>query len=584
MIRRITVPYYLQRGILPNSRGAMNREIFGADTETYKGTPYTFQIAGKDYEKFQRVSPTNITERFFQTLYDDIPHNSRIWFHNLEFDAPVLLYPFIKNFESNAFEMHSSGIWVNVLFGKVNFVIIKIGTKRWELVDSFAFFKTSLEKLGVSLGISLPKMKKPRRLGETRYVGKEWEYFKKYAMRDAALSYHVGLHIEGFHKIYDVKPCISVPQLSAQIFRHKFIPQNSAIPAVPEEIDCASRLSYHGGKSGLYNSPGVYKGVRLYDINSAYPYAMTQLPNFLGASYCEKENPSLTGTLRCGIYKVSGFSSERMYNPLRTHNFEKITGEFKGIWITSYELQTILRHRYVDSLSCEKAYVVFPGRGRNPLREFVNHFYAKKRECKEGDPLREFYKVVLNALYGKFIQNVIIERGDVYTHFDELKDPNVIFRAGGLWNPLIATLITGYVRAWLTELEIRYKALFSSTDSIMTRQRIKTSKELGALSLKAEGDVVLLRQKFYVLWDSKRKIQAYALHGYHGYLPGLLSMLRSGKRTYAHKRMRKVRECAKSKETPLTFATFYKRINLSLTSPIPIPRLTMERNGKTIHL
>jgi len=82
------------------------------------------------------------------------------------------------------------------------------------------------------------------------------------------------------------------------------------------------------------------------------------------------------------------------------------------------------------------------------------------------------------------------------------------------------------------------------------------------------------------MWNGKREITAYALHGYHGYLPGLLSMIRSGKRTYFHQRMRKVRECLRSGERPLTMARYFKKINLSLTNRLDVPPLKWR--GKTI--
>ncbi len=581
MIREIQRPHWVFRGVKPNHRHFKEIPLFGADTETVKGEPYTFQLYGQNVSTIQYVNRANVLNKFCDYIYAHLP-SGIIYFHNLEFDLPVLFFPFLSAFKDSTFVLYDKkqGFSADILFGKVNYCKLGLREKQYELVDTFSFFKTSLAKLAQKF--DLPgKVKKPRGLGSRKFTGKERKAFEVYAMRDAEVTYGVGKKIREFHAKYDVINTMSAPQLSARIFRHKFIPEGSSIPACDYEVDVAAVLSFHGGKNGLYADPGIYEGVRVYDINSAYPYAFTQLPNFLDSSfrYTRKyEGP--------GIYCVSGVSQNKPYNVIRNHNFEAVIGPFDKLWLTSYELDCAIRHRHVAEFRIHEGYeVVSPRRSSNPLLDFALHFYEKKQN--EKGTLREFYKIMLNSLYGKFIQNVASnDTGESFLTSVKggTKPTEENYVAGGLWNPMVATLVTGYVRAYLTDLEERYKSLHSSTDSIMTKRVIKESDKLGGLALKAYGTALLIRPKLYLLWDKKREVTAYATHGYHGSLKHLVSMLRSGRRKYAHPHMFKVRESFKQKRKPLVMETLFKSINIPIEGKLTLPALHVVRDGKTIKL
>jgi hypothetical protein len=543
----------------------------------------TVQLYGIELAEVERVNRRNVTERFLSLLDERVPSGSRIYLHNLEFDLPVLFYPFLKAFTESSFTLASRDgrFKATLLAGKINHAVVSLDGKSWELIDTFAFFKSSLARLAETFKLP-PKLPKPRGLGRRRYDGKEWSAFRRYALRDAETAFALGMEIERFHERYDIPATLSAPKMSATIFKRKYLEKGRELPANPRDLDEASVLSYHGGKNGLYTEPGIYRRVYVYDINSAYPFAMTQIPSFLGAEYRWVKNPLRQGfnrilkrgQLAVGIYCISGESLPKMYNPLRDHEFRSVVGTFDRIWVTSYELATLRRHGFVSGMVCDEGYTLVPHEKENPLASFARHFYDLKSREKGG--LREFYKIVLNSLYGKFIQNVLEDVPENIADMvgRELKGDERVFQAGGLWNPFLATLITGYVRAYLTELEIEYGSLHSSTDSVMTVRPIPTSQELGALSLKTKGTALLLRPKLYLVWDAKREISAYALHGFHGGLAQFVRMMRKGSRVYPHFRMTKVKESFRTKGMrPLTMARFFKRINLDVSGPLAIPKL-----------
>lgn len=583
MIRDIRVPPWVRRGIMRNDIRHKDREIFGADTETIDGEPYAFQVYGNDpaHRTVTFVNRRTVTDRFLRFLWT-LPSRSVLFLHNLEFDLPVLLYPYIDAFKDSNFELGNRTFKVEVLCGKVNhasFVLRQGRTRKtYELVDTFAFFKSSLASLAETF--ELPgKMKKPRKLGSVRYKGKELDYFIAYALRDAEVAYELGLRIVDFHRAQDVRLTMSAPQLSARIFKHRYIPKEKRIPANPQELERAAVLSYHGGKNGFYGKPGIFKGVRVYDINSAYPYAFTQLPNFLNCDYHHVLEPSITEWRKWyGIVCASGVSEPKTYNLLRDHAFKPIYGPFERVWFTSYEWSLALKHGFVRDHYAHEAWEVIPaGQGMNgrnheianPLRGFAEDFFKLKSESKGA--VREFYKIVLNSLYGKFIQNVADNGEGVLGNEETIHSRHV---AGGLWNPLIASLITGFVRAYLTELEIAFGAIHSSTDSVATtRKDVPIGSDLGGMSLKAVGTGLFLRPKLYVVWDHNRAVQSFALHGFHGTLRTFLRLVRSGKRLYFHQRITKVKESRRQGMKPLVMKSFFKRVNLELDAPLPVPKL-----------
>ena len=576
MERFIHFPWYVFRGIRPGTRMYKEREVFGADSETYKGAPYTIQIFGRNVVRIQRVSKRNILDYFLGWIMG-LPANSAVYVHNLSFDLPVFLFPLLRYLQSySRFELDVDGVNLRILYGKVCHMDVSYKGRSWEIVDSFAFFKASIHNTAKKLGIEKGKLKKPRGLGNRKFIGKDWPSFAEYAMRDAELAYLIGLKIEAFHKDYDVVQTISAPQLAAKVFKRHYV--KSEIPCPPYDVCRASILSYHGGKSGLYVEPGIYRKVYLYDINSAYPYAFTKLPNFQGATYhYGKYKPK-----EVGIWNVSGVSATDKYNLLRDHTFKPLVGLFEKIWVTSYELQCALKHGWLPEFTIHEGYWIKPGRGSNPLAQYGRELYDKKLASGGSDVLREFYKILLNSLYGKFIQNIANNDDDSTTINLSSQGKGIWYQAGGLWNPLLASLITGYVRAMLTDMEVNYSVLHSSTDSIMTTKRIATFSDLGKLSLKSFGNVLLIRPKFYLLWSPQsHKLESLATHGYHGVIPQLIRMLRKGGRVYKHKHMNKLRESLRTGRTPLVMEMLTKSINIPIKGRIQIPTLKWtDSNGK----
>jgi hypothetical protein len=207
---------------------------------------------------------------------------------------------------------------------------------------------------------------------------------------------------------------------------------------------------------------------------------------------------------------------------------------------------------------------------RNPFAEFVDFFFKLKDTAK--NPTEKLLaKIILNSLYGKMIQTIESEDGNVKNIrvlkedtsykanyifdadsgvFIENKGSN-IFQAGGMFNPFIATLITGFARAYLHRLEHKYKALHSSTDSVKTIIPCIEDKRLGGIKIECVGKCILFRNKLYLHYNQAGELKKYALHGFIGRPEQLLKLFKQKKNFYYTKHLYKVREAFRQGKTPL---------------------------------
>jgi DNA polymerase type B, organellar and viral len=177
------------------------------------------------------------------------------------------------------------------------------------------------------------------------------------------------------------------------------------------------------------------------------------------------------------IYKVRGEIKGRC--PYGVFMDVSGTGFFReghfDTWVTGWELAAAEDEVVLQDV--DDGYVRYPAPdATNPLADYVEFFFQKKRETPNTDPRYEMYKFLLNSLYGKFIQ--LTDEIDT-----DLGTPLRV--GGGLFNPFWAGQITGHCRARLHELEHHCRALHSSTDSILTRVReIPTGSALGNLEVR----------------------------------------------------------------------------------------------------
>lgn len=603
MLKTVSYPKFVLSGIRANHRATpldSSLRLFASDNETFDGKPHYLTISdGSDFLG-RYVKPSTV----FETWRDWIFSRSRsrgvnlCYFHVLNFDSLVILYEKRSEIYRQGAEFHFDykGCEIEGLHGKINALTIRYDDKILKVLDTYAFTTATLDRSLKMFNIDAVKMDKPARLGRIEYDklspdDPERVYFEAYSDNDTHALWKLARKVVDYHREYDVRLSLSLPQFAARVFRHHFFKRDEVIPFPPVEAARAAELSYHGGKNGCYlPRPTIVEDAYEADISSAFPYAMSLLPQMVKGGYCrvKKYVPGVPG-----VYLVSGRDHGR-YPLIFDHGFRHVR-DFKDLWITGHEVARSIDNPDVDlKISDGWIWIHDEKYTHNALREYVEHFYSLKEKTPKSDPNYAFFKLCLNGAYGKFCQAVAVaERewledpktpksavGVDYAWDDVVGDYVKIHRehrAGGLYNPFIATQITGHTRGYLYDLENTYGAFHSATDAIKSTKLVPSRKGLGGIKIETFGRCYTFRNKLYLHYArstefcghdlSKVKhfdrdgqhLCKYGLHGFKGSLDDLVSSrhdLISGKPLeYEYNHMIRLREGLKRKESVCSMTT-----------------------------
>lgn len=548
--------------------------IIGFDTETCEGPPITVQLYTEHNPKANAcifVDEKNVLKKTLAHLERHCKGEEVVMVgHNLKFDLLSLFYPICDQLVANKygdFEF-TYGEWKMFgVYGTPTFCRMEKGDTRIMLIDGFSWFRTSLAQVAKLLCPDLPKLKHPKGLGTKRFTSSDTE-FVEYAMRDAEVSFHQGLAIDTMAREFDIGQPVSVADMASRIFQRGYI--IDPIFNVSQRIAEGAVKSYHGGKNNLVQgaAPAWHSGVDAWDLSSAYPHAMTQLPAF--------SKPKLFAASRVfsprtrvfnphGVYCITGKVPACDWPVIFDHSFKPIQGAFENIWVTGYELNEARR---AGEISLSKVWGHVYDTDRDPVTEtafqaYCHDFYQLKQNAT--DPVRRFmYKTLLNSLYGKFIQSREVEDGH----------GGVGWQHGPLYHPFAATLITGHTRAVMHRLEHETQAIHTATDGIFCGKNnspvngFDWAPQSGLGCIEAEGrgcELALLRNKLYILysekpedgWPSfvrpKRYVMKAAKHGFQGTIKDLEELVMHNRRKYATERPNTLRTALRQGKVPNKF-------------------------------
>lgn len=523
--------------------------VIGIDSETCKGEPITIQLFSEDQSNINDcifVDGENVSTKLFDYLSRKCRKSGyyRIYGHNLKFDLISFFWPVYKQLAHlDGFEFRIGDWNVSGFYGTPCFVRARKGNCVVEIVDSFLWFASSLANIADTYFPDTPKLSRPAGLGKKKFTKKDIG-FVEYAMQDAIIAAKLGRIIEQMHADLEIKQQISLAGMSATVFRSHFL--KNEIVQVPKEFIKPAINAYHGGKNNVITgaAPKWHNNVHSYDVSSAYPYSMTQLPGYSD----ETGYKDYLGTFKTrevpanGIYLVSGAVPNCEWPALFHHNFKPIKGEeIHEVWVTGYELNEALNHDEIKIKGMIKGlYYDYIGYEDLPLKRFSEYFYKAKEEA--NNPIDKFRnKIVLNSLTGKFIQTK-------ETYIADENDNLVKGRiAAGMFQPMIAGAITGHTRSIMHYLEHELEAIHTATDGVFTYKKASKSlnlpkQGLGSLKYEGSGTLALVRNKLYVMYadDGKiasmnfkgQRIKKYARHAFQGTLKDLEDYLAFGKRKY----------------------------------------------------
>ena len=610
-----------------------NIRIFGADCETVRGRALSLQICGPEDELFKYVDGASILPIFLDWVFPRCRDKgvNLVYFHNLRFDFRILFNVYAKlmyeQYHDIRLRLFMDGrvvpkaddptdfVAISIIYGKVNkATLTRLGT-TFHIFDSMAFTQASLARSLKMFGVKETKHDAPDTLGKLDYRSlppsdKVRRDFEAYAIQDARGERGLGLRIMDFHREYGVAPSLSLPSFAARVFRKKFMRPTDTIPFPPVPCVKASEFAFHGGENwGPPDGPAIVEDVYEADISSAYPHAMSCLPGQTLGEYVQVRK-LVPGSV--GIYRLSGRVEPYKYPLIFDHAFEPLSPgtRFNGLWHGSYEVDLILKHN--PDIQITDGWIWKPKRGsRNMFGDYARFFYEKKQSTPREDPAYHFYKIMLNALFGKTVSTIPVVSDELREEIRKLQESGVdvpdnlviderwdevlgryirvktTWRAGAFYNPFWGALITSHTRAYLYSLETKYHALHSATDAIKTIHKVPATKGLGGINLEAFGRCYFLRNKLYLhhskgyeyCGHDKKKPPCYprkhrkegqpflepdgqhlckvALHGYKGPLWMLWearhSIMKSREYAYKYEHVVGLREGLKREETPGDF-------------------------------
>jgi len=409
-------------------------------------------------------------------------------------------------------------------------------------IDSFNYFKTSLEKLGELIGMSKTNVK------EYDLSPEEWNEVLEVDGKERVIT---DTHIlyEFFHKFLSMGFVygISIASTSFNTFRKNFLKRKITMRL--KDVNMAVR-SYRGGRVEVYLKDKLVE-VNVYDVNSEYPFVMRE--NKFSVKFSreyeritleeiEKNKDYHNFLVRCD-YK---FPKDIIRTPIMVKDEKegKLVDKkkAKNVVLTGAEILEAVKYgaefTFYEGVAYESDYI---------FKEFVDTFYKYKKEAK-NEYEKNFYKLILNSTYGKYGQHnpqvtvlrdpAIIKRvleialsndskhvkldGKVYTVHDkdfitfrkEILPFNDIEVDKLAVNPIIvASEVTAYGRLLIFNYQKSAgfeNVYYTDTDSLHTNYKVRlpTSNDLGALKLEVKrGKAIYHSVKDYELFyiDDKGK-------------------------------------------------------------------------------
>lgn len=554
------------RDIIHLSRKYKDKKFITCDTESIMGKPYCIQFYDGETAQIIYDKEKNITDCFLDYIKENFEPGMVIWFYWMGFDMPMTFFNQKNLFTYDNFDLDidDGDFTFHFVCDKVWFADCTYKGKRFYIRDAFQYFHKSLDKVSKDLKVNTPKMKRPDYIGLREPTDEERDYYETYSINDVLCLWEVVEWIDNNHVDYNIPISISIADFCGKIFKKDFMRKGDVIKALDNSVSVPALLSYHGGKSEFYlDHPAKIREIYEYDIVSAYPYAMSKLPNFLNCEYRKSKENKYNG--EHGLYCIT-VTTKCPHWPIYTHDF-KHSNYFYKTWITGYELLELIREMPMDEIFIHESIIVIEHEPleTNSLYHYVQHFFKKKNEATNPTE-RLFAKICLNALYGKFISKLMEDQ------YDEAEAKYV---GGALFNPFIATLITGFVRAYVHRIEDVLQPFHTSTDSFITRnpdgvKMFPGENGLGALELKCQGNAYIFRRKLYLINDEQDNIKKDALHGFYSTKEKLWEMYMNRKNKYMStyynfERMVKLKEAYISRDPDiLPFVMTNKTVKLGI--------------------
>lgn len=445
-------------------------------------------------------------------------------------DVQFVLESIVRRGPDTPFEVSASLAGSSAIIVKV-----KRGNNVWTFCDSFWLFRTSLRKIGESMGlykgggedfrcpgvddrkIRIPRIRDGKRVGTKDVLSCGHEpgtcmfyapmpLLLEYNQRDCEILWKAIARFENEVLELGGELKHTIASTALRLFRARFLKSTihtvKSINEDAREAYTASRVEVFAPRS---NGPGFS-----WDINSSFPHSMLApapgnltrvnrtLPDSGGLYVAQATVNVPHGTSVPPLpYRHDG----RVYFP---------TGTWGG-WFTSVDLD-YLQEKGGTVLGVSKVYHFEPF---TDLADYVSVIYELRRV--ENDPFRKLvYKYLLNSLYGKFAERSEKERILIRPQCTaglRTIAPGIFAETQDIPVSHTHVPIAAHITALSRRLLGRYidqarelgRVFYCDTDSVFTDAVMPTSDALGGLKKEKEyTDAVFVAPKLYRCDESVR--------------------------------------------------------------------------------
>lgn len=262
---------------------------------------------------------------------------------------------------------------------------------------------------------------------------------------------------------------------------------------MPIQVHEASKIAFSGGRFELFQAGRITGPINAVDINSAYPYALTQVPSLHPdeGEWVHVENPE--NVERFGVYRIRFIAPNA--TPLEYRAMPLFYRDHRGMisypnavhgWYWSPEAALA---RGLPGVRIEEGWVWKSNEQIYPW-EFLADMYGTRMRLGKTNLLSMPFKLGPNSLYGKYAQTVGWDR-----------EKNLPPKSHAL---PVAGWVTSYCRAMLYAAMMRApgRIIAVETDAIYTTASpeqlgISVGKELGQWGHDVYDEMLYLQSGMY---------------------------------------------------------------------------------------
>lgn len=311
-----------------------------------------------------------------------------VFAHNLGFDSTIIdLF--------HAMDVYNLTCQYYILDDPPNYIQLSKDGCIINLIDTFNYWKVSVEQLGKALGVEKKQMPA---------LDDSFESWKLYCKRDVDIIHKSITNLFEFQRKYDLGSfAVSAPSIAYATFKKCFMKHEIMIHD-NEKALLLERNSYYGGLvKNFYVGKVTNKKIHCVDVNSLYPSMMLGLfPSKLLRHYNNISVSELTKLVdkHGAAAEVVIRTKSNVYPMKHNDRLCDVTGDFVT-YLCGAELIRALKSKDVAIVRSASLYKLDP-----IFSDYVNFFWKLRKEFKaKNDYVQEqFCKLLLNSLYGKFGQ------------------------------------------------------------------------------------------------------------------------------------------------------------------------------------